>query len=125
MAFTSQLITHKYLNSDLTPASGSIEFSLQIAMSNSGVTLTPGSHISAALDASGNVTGSAGIGVSLTSTQDAGTISQGTPLWRCDERVTGAPDRTWFFSLPPGPGTVDLESLMPENNPATPGLEAG
>lgn len=126
MPFTSQLITHRYLNSDLTPASGNIEFSLTISMSNSGVTLTPGSYITASLDASGNVTGSAGVGVSLTSTQDQGTISQGVPRWKCDERISGCPIRTFYFELPPGPGTIDLETLMPDNNveQSTP-IEAG
>ena len=128
MAFTQQTLFHRYMNADGTPAAGSIEFTLSEAMSNGGITITPGSHISAPLDASGNVSSVANASAAvLTSTQDPGTQSQGVPTWRCDERISGAPVRTWFFELPPGPATVDLQTYMPSNNPLQAGapIEAG
>ena len=121
MAFSEQTVFHRYLEADnLTPCAGTVEFTLSVEMTNGGVTLMAGTGVTAQLDASGNVS------QSLVSTQDPTTQTQGTPVWRCDERIVGSPVNPWFFVLPPGPGTVDLGTLMPNYNPLNPNSpEAG
>lgn len=106
MAFSCQTVTGSFPGQ-----SGSVTFTLTEEISNAGMTLVAGVQRVAALDASGNVS------AVLTSTLDPGTASQGNPSWRCDERLVGLPETSWFFSLPPGPGTVDLSTLRPQYDP--------
>lgn len=113
MPFTHATISHQFINADGTPASGSLEFTLETALTNGSVTLVTGTHVSASLDASGNVS------QQLTSTSDVGTFSQGDALWRCDQRITGQPAPSPFsFAVPSGGVSVDLGTLMPFATPA-------
>jgi hypothetical protein len=113
--FTRATVTHTFTNADGTAASGSLEFTLEAAMTNGSVTLVPGTHASAQLDSSGNVS------QELASTQDPDTFSQGLAAWRCDERIAGAPVRSYTFAVPSGGVSVDLGTLMPFVNPPEPG----
>lgn len=109
MAFSACHISHTYLGADLTPAVGSLEWTLEAAMTNDGVTLVPGTSLNVTLDPNGAVS------FSLTSTEDPDTKTQGTPLWRCDERIVGAPPRTWTCEVPSGGVSIDLAELLPDD----------
>lgn len=107
MSFSQATITHKFTNANLTPASGSIEFTLTKRMSQAGQTITPGS-ITATLDASGNLS------QALTANNDAGTIP-GDAQWRVDFRILGMDAESYFVTVPTGGGTIDLYTLLPQN----------
>ncbi|GAC1530928.1 MAG: hypothetical protein NVS3B1_23660 [Marmoricola sp.] len=104
MPFSSSQITHSFLNSDLTPASGTVEFSLTKRITNGTQTLVP-SSLNASLNASGNLS------QSLTSNVDPAT-SPVDSQWRVDLRILGASVETFYITVPVGPGTVDLGTLL-------------
>lgn len=109
MSFTTRTITHTFENADGTPASGSITFTLLGRMTNGSTTIVP-AEITASLDGSGNLS------QSLTSNQDSGTLPQDVQ-WRVDFRITatGSPvTETFTIVVPPGPGSTDLGSLLPQ-----------
>ena len=106
MAFTQSTITHTFLNADQTPASGSVELTLTKRITNGSTTLVPAS-ITANLNVSGQLS------QSVTSNVDSATIPTDSQ-WRVDLRLLGAPVETFFVTVPVGPGTVDLGSLLPQ-----------
>jgi hypothetical protein len=106
MTFSTATLTHSFVNADGSPASGLVEFTLQQTMTNGSVTMAASTHVTAALDASGNMS------QTLTSTQDPGTFSQGLAVWRADERVAGAPVRSSSFAVPSGGVSVDYGTLI-------------
>jgi hypothetical protein len=106
VAFSFATLTHSFVNADGSPASGSVEFTLQQTMTNGSVTMVASTHITAALDASGNMS------QVLTSTLDPGTFCQGLAVWRADERVAGAPVRSLSFAVPSGGVSVDYGALI-------------
>lgn len=98
-------MTHQYQNADGTPASGTIQFTLNKAITNGNLTIVP-AQVSAQLDATGHLS------VTLISTQDGTSVPQDA-LWRVDERVLGAQARTYEIGVPSGGVAVELGSLMP------------
>lgn len=109
MAFTTQTITHTFENADGTAASGSLTFTLLGRMTNGSTTLIP-AELTANLDGSGHLS------QVLTSNQDAGTLPQDVQ-WRVDFRITAAGSpvtESFFITVPPGPGTTDLGTLLPQ-----------
>jgi hypothetical protein len=109
MAFTQTTVTHTFENADGTPASGSLTFTLLARMTNGSTTIVP-AEIPANLDGSGHLS------QSLTSNQDPTTLPQNVQ-WRVDFRITavGSPvTEAFYITVPPGPGTVDLGSLLPQ-----------
>lgn len=106
MGFSASTLTHTYLNADSSPGSGEVVFTLLQPMSNGGVTIVP-THVTSTLSQAGVLS------QTLTSNIDAGTIPADT-LWRVDEKIQGAPGRTFEIQVPSGGLTnVDLGSLMP------------
>jgi len=109
VAFTQTTVTHGFVNADGTPASGSLTFSLLGRMTNGTTTIVP-AEITANLDGSGHLS------QALTSNEDPGTIPQNVQ-WRVDFRITavGSPvTESFYITVPPGPGTTDLGSLLPQ-----------
>lgn len=106
MSFSYSTVEHTFLNADGTPASGTLEFTLEQTLTNGNVTMCAGTHVTAQLDASGNLS------QSLVSTQDPDTYSQGLAQWRSDERINGAPIRTTYLQVPSGGMSVDYGALI-------------
>jgi hypothetical protein len=110
VSFSQTTVTHVFEGADGSAASGSVTFTLTERMTQSGITILP-AEITANLDASGHIS------QALTSNQDPGTIPQNAQ-WRVDWRIssaTGSPvTESFFITVPPGPGTVDLGSLLPQ-----------
>jgi hypothetical protein len=104
--FTQSTITHKWLNADLTAASGTVQFTLTKRMTNTGVSIAPSSSVIATLDGTGSIS------QSVTANTDAATVPADAQ-WRVDVRVAGAEEEPYTITVPPGPGTVDLGTLMP------------
>jgi hypothetical protein len=75
-------------------------------MTNGSTTIIP-AEITANLNASGQLS------QSLTSNVDALTVPQSTE-WAVDFRILGASQETFSITVPPGPGPVDLGSLLPQ-----------
>ena len=108
MAFSTRTITHTFEAADGSGASGTVTFALTKRMSNSGTTIVP-SEITASLS-------NGALSQVLTANTDSATVPQDAE-WRVDIRitVTGAPvTETFFITVPPGPGTTDLGSLLPQ-----------
>ncbi|MBV9805206.1 MAG: hypothetical protein JO130_18555 [Solirubrobacterales bacterium] len=106
MSFSQTIITHQWANADLTPASGSITCALTKRITNGGVSIVPASEVSV------NLNGSGAISQALTSNADPGTTPTDSQ-WRIDVRVAGATEESYLITVPPGPGTVDLGTLLP------------
>ena len=113
MAFTQAVISHQYVNGNMTPASGEIVWTLTKAMTNGSVTLVPAS-VTSRIDASGNLL------QSLVSTMDPATTPPDA-LWRVDVRILGSDVDTFFTAVPSGGVTVDMAGLSPFFVPAAPG----
>lgn len=106
MAFTSSTITHTWKNSDNSAASGAIKFQLDRRITNGGTSIVPASPISVNLDAQGSIS------VSLVSNSDTGTTPTDSQ-WRVFVEVAGASVEEYSVTVPVGPGTVDLGTLLP------------
>jgi hypothetical protein len=106
VAFTQRTVTHVFLNGDLTAASGSVAFVLDKLITNDGTSLIP-LDITSSLDGSGNLS------QSLTCNTDADTLPTDSQ-WRVDITLAGAlSTQTYYVSVPPGIGPIDLFSLIP------------
>lgn len=108
MAFTTRTITHQFNAADGSGASGTITFALTKRMSQVGTTIVP-SEITATLT-------NGALSQALTSNLDTGTVPQDA-MWRVDFRIStnGAPlTETFWITVPTGPGTTDLMSLLPQ-----------
>ena len=108
MAFTTRTITHTFEAADGSGASGTITFALTKRMTNGTTTIVP-SEITATLT-------NGALSQALTSNQDSGTVPQDSQ-WRVDFRIStnGAPlTETYYITVPPGPGSTDLGSLLPQ-----------
>lgn len=108
MSFSTRTITHTFQAADGSGASGTVTFALTKRITNGSTTLVP-SEITYTL-----VNGS--LSQALTSNQDPATLPQDSQ-WRVDFRITtsGAPlTETFYITVPPGPGSTDLGSLMPQ-----------
>lgn len=106
MAFTVVTVTATFQNEDGTAASGTVQFQLTEAISNSATTVYP-VPIVATLNSSGSIS------VPLTANDDTGTTPEGSQ-YVVIERVTSASNREYMVSVPSGLGsTVTLQSLMP------------
>lgn len=109
MSFSQRTITHSFENADGTPASGNVTFTLLNRMTNGAITIIP-AEITTPLDGSGNIS------QALTSNQDQGTLPQDVQ-WRVDFRITAAGSpvtESFYITVPPGPGSTDLGSLLPQ-----------
>ena len=107
MSFSTRTITHQFSAADGSGASGTITFALTKRMSQVGTTIVP-SEVTATLS-------NGALSQVLTSNQDPTTIPQDAQ-WRVDFRITtnGSPlTDTFYITVPPGPGTTDLMSLLP------------
>lgn len=105
MAFSTATITHQYMNADGTPSSGECVFTLLTSMTNAGVTIVP-AHVTSTLSQTGELS------QVLASNLDPATIPASV-FWRVDERIQGAPGRTFEIQVPSGGVSVDLGGLMP------------
>lgn len=105
MAFSTRQITHNFENSDGTAASGTITFTLTKRITNGTTTMVP-SVISATLAAGA-------LSQALTSNLDVATIPQDSQ-WRVDFRLAGDQQETFFITVPTGPGSTDLGTLLPQ-----------
>lgn len=108
MALTATTVTHTVLNSDGTAGSGSITFMLSKRITNGSTTILPAAPITA------NLNGSGALSVSLYSNVDTGTVP-GDSQWLVAFRLAGASEEQFAITVPIGPGTVDLGSLLPQN----------
>lgn len=107
MAFSYSTVSHKFSNANNTAASGAVEFTLTMRMSQTGTTIMPGS-ITCTLDGTG------AFSQSLASTQDASTVPQDAQ-WRVDIRILGAEMETFFITIPSGGADYDLMALLPQD----------
>lgn len=106
MPFSSATITHTFMNADGTPASGSITFVLSGRMTNGTTTIVPA-------EVTANLNGTGQLSQALTSNVDAGTSPQ-TTSWTMTMRILGASQEVFSIVVPTGGGTVDLGSLLPQ-----------
>lgn len=106
MPFTTRTITHTFSNADGTACSGSVTFNLTQRMTNGTSTLVPASEVTGTLNAGG------ALSVVLTSNTDTGTVPTGA-AWRVTFRLAGCDIEQFYITVPPGPGTTDLGSLLP------------
>lgn len=106
MPFSTATISHSFENADGTPASGSITFALSGRMTNGALTIVPA-------EVAANLNGSGQLSQALTSNVDSGTSPQ-TTSWTVTMRIQGASQEVFSIVVPTGGGTVDLGSLMPQ-----------
>jgi hypothetical protein len=106
MAFTQATITHLFKNSDGTPASGSVRFTLTNRITNGTTTIAPTAVI-ASLNSSGVLS------VQLWANNDPATIPTSTS-WRVQLEVLGSQAEEFFITVPTGGGTFDLGALLPQ-----------
>ena len=106
MAFTQRKLTHTVQNADATPGSGSITFTLTKRITNGTTTILP-SEITANLNAKGELS------QELIANTDSETVPQDSQ-WRVDFRLLGDTQETFYITVPVGPGTTDLGSLLPQ-----------
>lgn len=107
MAWSQTTITHKWVNPDLSAGTGTVKFTLERRMTNAGQSIPAGATITATLDTGGNLS------QQLVSNVDAGTTPTDAQ-WRVDVNVAGASEDSYYITVPVGPGTVDLGTLIPE-----------
>ena len=106
MAFTQSTVTHTFLNADQTPASGTITFQLSKRITNGTTSIVP-AEITSNLNVSGQLS------VALTSNADAATTPTDSE-WLVTFRILGASVEEFAITVPVGPGSVDLGSLLPQ-----------
>lgn len=107
MAFSQATITHTFTNGDSTPASGTVTFWLSKRMTNGTTTIVP-AEVTSTLNVSGQLS------VSLYANNDAGT-SPTDAQWEVTLRILGASvEGPYPITVPTGGGTVDLGSLLPQ-----------
>lgn len=107
MAFSTRVLTHKFINPDQSPGSGTVRMSLLKRMTNGGQTILPGS-VSATIAADGSLS------ITVTPNDDPGTTPTDAQ-WRVDFdlQYAGATQDSEVITVPSGAGAIDLGSLLP------------
>jgi hypothetical protein len=109
VSLTTRTITHTVQNADGTAGSGTITFTLSKRITNGSTTVLPAPVVA-------TLNGSGAISVNLYSNQDTGTFPADS-TYRVDFRLlyAGSQEETFYITVPVGPGTTDLGSLLPAN----------
>lgn len=108
MAFTPITLFHTFLNSDGSPAAGTVTFLLSGRMDNSGVSYMPDQSLDVVLDNTGSFS------QIVPATDDLLTLPQGQ-TWLVTIAIVGAREETYTINVPALTigGTIDLMLLFP------------
>lgn len=113
MTIPAITVTGTYEDASGNPLSGTVTFILNAEITD-GTTTIPRTKIVCPVDAEGRLldpdTGD--VGAVLYASEGVGIEPTGA-LYKVRERLTGAPRRTFFISLPSSPTTVDMSDLTP------------